>query len=476
MNLQERLFEAIREYKLLPAGTRLVLGVSGGVDSLTLMHLLAQARHLMIFHMVALHIATLDHGLRGAQGADDAAYVAALAQSWELQVTVGAADVPALQSERSLSIEAAARIARYDFLAEVARQVGASHIATAHHADDQAETILHNLLRGTALKGLRGMDYRAPVPGHPDLTLIRPLLGVTRAELEAYCRQHGLQPRKDASNEDISLTRNRLRLETLPYLRQLAPQLDRHLLQLGEIAALEDDFAASALHQAVASHITHHEGRITIPRRVFAALHPALQRRFVLWSAQELGEGRDVSYVHITAAVALALVGQVGARAQLKGGVQLRVDYAHIVIEYADEPLDESFPLLPHGAAFSVSLPAEIGLNAGWKFYASLSPIEGQGVAQIAVPQGSALLLRGRRPGDRFPSSNDSTAPTEATTSTHKLKDWMIDHKVPRHLRERLPLFVVNGQVAAVWWQGWSVSRHFAPTTAENNPVYFSIK
>lgn len=474
MNLQDQLAAVIQQRGLLPAGELLVVAVSGGTDSLALLHALAALRERL---SLRLHVATLDHGLRGAHGAEDAAYVASLAQAWGLEVTVGAADVPALQSERSLSIEAAARAARYDFLAGVAHSVGAKFVATAHHADDQVETILHNLLRGTALKGLRGMDDRAIVPGHPDLTLIRPLLGVTRAELETYCREHGLHPRDDATNLDTSLTRNRLRLETLPYLRQLAPQLDRHLLQLGEIAALEDDFAASALQQAVAPHVTQHEGRITIPRRVFAELHPALQRRFVVWAAQALGQGADVAYVHITNAVALALAGQVSARAQLKGGVQLRVDYEHIVIEYADEPFNETFPLIPLGEEFLLSLPAEIGLNAAWKFDAALSPIEGLGVAQIAIPQGSVIVLRGRRSGDRFPSSNDVAAsPPAAKTSTHKLKDWMIDRKVPRHLRERLPLLVVNGQVAAVWWQGWFVNRHFKHHKAGNNAVYFSIK
>lgn len=473
MNLQDRLAAVIQERGLLPAGEVMVVAVSGGTDSLALLHALVVLSEPL---SLRLHVATLDHGLRGAQGADDAAYVESLAQAWGLQVTVGAADVAALAHERGLSIEAAARAARYDFLAGVAHSVGARYIATAHHADDQVETILHNLLRGTALKGLRGMSERVPLPHHAGLILLRPLISVTRAELDAYCHQYDLHPREDATNLDTSLTRNRLRLETLPYLRQLAPQLNRHLLQLGEIAALEDDFVETALHAAIDPHLTQQARRLLLPREVFVALHPALQRRFVAWAVQTLGQGADVAYMHITAAVALALAGQVGGRAQLKGGVQLRLDYAHIVVEYANEPLDEAFPLVPHDADFVLSLPAEIGLNAGWKFYASLSAIAGDEAAHIVLPQGSTLLLRGRRQGDRFPSSNDAAAPDETKISTHKLKDWMIDHKVPRHLRERLPLLVVDGQVAAVWWQGWFVSRYFTRSNGENNPVYFLIK
>lgn len=477
MNLQERLFKAIRDGDLMPAGTRLVLGVSGGTDSLALLHALANARHQMIFYMVYLHVATLDHGLRGTAGARDASYVAEVARAWGLDVTVGEADVRALASERRISIEAAARSARYDFLARVARQVGARHIAVAHHADDQAETILHNLLRGAGLKGLTGMAASAPVPGHPDLTLIRPLLGVTRADLEAYCREHGLQPRQDATNEEMRLTRNRLRHETLPYLRQLSPQVDRHLTQLGEIAGVEDDFVDAALHTAVDGHVKRHERRLTIPRGVFAGLHPALQRRYVVWAAQTLGGGMDVGYVHISAAVALALRGQVGARAQLKGDVQLRVDYHHLIVEHAHEPITDEFPLVLADAEFQLTFPGEIRLNEGWMFHASTMPLTDADTAQIGIAEGSEVVLRGRRKGDRFPSLNHySRSLPERVGHTHKLNEWMIDHKVPRHLRERLPLIVVDGQVAAVWWQGWTVSRHFAVSADTKQVGYFAIK
>lgn len=477
MNLQDRLFSHLQDHDLLPENASLVVGVSGGNDSLALVHMLAVLRERF---PLKLHIATLDHGLRGELSAGDAHFVAELARAWELEVTVGTANVQALASKRHLSIEAAARVARYDFLAEVAREVEARHIAVAHQADDQVETILHNLLRGAGLNGLSGMTISAPVPGHPDLTLIRPLLGVTRAELEAYCREHGLEPRGDATNEDITLTRNRLRHETLPYLRELSSQIDRHLLQLGEIAALENDFVEAALHRAIDSQVVHGERRISLPRQVFASLHSALQRRFVVWAASTLGQGMDVGYVHITETVDLMQHGQVGARAQLKGGIQLRLDYEQIVIEHEDAPLTgetDEFPLVPEQAEFAVIMPGEIGLNDSWTFYASLTPFEEPDAARIALPQGSVVILRGRRRGDRFPSSNDPRpSEKEKTRQTHKLNEWMIDHKIPRHLRERLPLLVVDGQVAAVWWKGWTVSRLFAPNRKTKYIHYFVIK
>lgn len=461
MNLQKQLFAVVREHDLLPYGTGiLVVGVSGGTDSLALLHALYEAE-------VRLHVATLDHGLRGEAGAQDARFVVETAGAWGLPVTAGYTDVRALAAARRVSIEAAARIARYDFLASVARAVGAARIAVAHNADDQVETILLHLLRGSGLSGLAGMEYEAPLPGHPDLTLIRPLLDVPRAELEAYCREQDLQPRYDASNADASYTRNRLRLDLLPHLRELSPQIDRRLLQLAEIVGVEDDFADGALHAALDDHVVQSEGRVGLPHSVFERLHPALQRRFVVWAAQSLGAA-DVGYVHIAAAVRLGMQGTVGARAQLKGGVQLRVDYDAVVVEHEDAPLADDLPLLPPDAEIPVIVPGVTRVNSSWVLISSWSVLEGAG-SRLAVSAGSTMVLRVRRAGDRF-------APLGLGGHTQKISKRMIDAAVPRRLRERLPLLIVNGKIAALWWQRWTVSEEFAASERSGRSIYFRFQ
>ncbi len=465
VNLIETVPATIRRRDLLPLGTNLVVGVSGGTDSLALLHLLISLRERLD---VTLHVATLDHGLRGELGAADARFVAETARAWGVPVTAGSADVRALAAERGLGIEAAARIARYDFLASVARQTGASRIAVAHHADDQVETVLLHLLRGSGLVGLAGMDYAAPLSGHPHLTLIRPLLNVTRADLEAYCRENGLQPRHDATNQDTSYTRNRLRAETLPSLRGLAPQFDRRLLQLAEIAALEDDFADKALHDAIDSRVIREEGRIALPRAQFLDLHPALQRRFVVWVARNLGAD-DVGYVHITAAVALALHGEVGGRAQLKGGIQLRVDYGVLVVERENaSALIEDRPFLAADAVLQVVIPGVKPLGNHWALEASFEPLE-QPDVRLALPEGAVVILRGRRNGDRF-------APLGMGGHTQKLSKWMSDRKIPRDLRDRIPLLVINGEVAAIYWMTWTIGQQFAVTPNSPRVVYFRLQ
>ncbi len=191
-------------------GRRVIVGVSGGADSLCLLHLLHRAAAAL---NVTLYVATLDHGLRGQAGAEDAAFVEQIAQAWGLPVRRERQDVVALAREHGLGIEDAARRARYTFLARAAQEAGAAVIAVAHNADDQAETVLMRVIRGSGLAGLRGMLPLSPLsadhllPGAPPvegLLLARPLLDVPRADIDAYCAAHDLHPRQYATNYEQS--------------------------------------------------------------------------------------------------------------------------------------------------------------------------------------------------------------------------------------------------------------------------------
>ncbi|HFD38988.1 MAG TPA: tRNA lysidine(34) synthetase TilS, partial [Anaerolineae bacterium] len=228
----------IEQDRLLTSGDRVVVGVSGGPDSLCLLHLL---HRLQAEYDLALHVAHLHHSLRGADADADAAFVRQIAAAWGLPCTVEQADVPALAAEGKLAVEEAARQARYAFLRRVAIGVGARIVAVGHNADDQAETVLMHFIRGSGLAGLRGMLPRAPYPQFtnpqstnsqstsPHLTLIRPLLDISRADILAYCDRHGLTPRFDRSNLDTTYFRNWLRHEALPLLARHNPNVDQVL-------------------------------------------------------------------------------------------------------------------------------------------------------------------------------------------------------------------------------------------------------
>lgn len=462
VNLRDTVASTMITRKLLPASGALVVGVSGGTDSLALMHVLANLREKLALH---LHIATLDHGLRGEEGAADVRFVIETAQAWSLSVTAGHADVRTMSAEDGIGIEAAARRARYGFLASVAHEIGATHIAVAHNADDQVETVLLHLLRGTGLPGLAGMRFSAPLPDHPDLTLLRPLLNVSRADLEAYCREQGLQPRQDASNEDISYRRNRLRHEVMPALRQVSAQIKRNLTQLAAIVREEDDFIDFALHEAIDAHVIREEGRISLPNNLFFSLHPTLQKRFILWAARWCDPASEASYERVNAALTMTLRGKVGARTEFRSGVQLRLDYDAVIVEKQSAPHVENLPLLSGKFEISVDFPGSTRINGAWMLEAALAPLEGES-ARLAISDRASVRLRARRSGDFF-------APFGLAGHTQKLTEWMIDHKIPRDLRARIPLLVINGEIAAVWWHGWIVGERFA--VRDNSPriVYF---
>ncbi len=454
---------------MLPENRLLVVAVSGGADSLVLLHIL----HTLAPQLnLKLHVATLNHGLRGKDGASDVACVRQLAIDWNIPCTVGQADVPQLMQEQKLGLETAARHARYAFLVEVARQLQATHIATAHQADDQAETILMHLLRGTGVNGLIGMSWLSPVPGYPDFTLIRPLRDITRAEIEAYCATHNLHPRVDASNADTDLLRNAIRLDIFPQLRHINPQAQRALNQLADIVAIEQDFIEQHYTSTVARHSVRSEGRWLLPREIFCQLHPALQRRFIYHAAQALSQNDDrySGYRHIIAAVATALEGQVGAVAQLPGGLQVRVDYDAIVVESVDAPrLTDNMPLIMSDNTISIPLGGITPIpGADWSLALSKSPFEGYR-ARITLPVDSRLFVRHRQTGDRF-------APLGMGGKHQTVKKWMINRKIPRHLRDKIPLLVVNDEVAVVvTGDTWTVSESFAIRPDSARIIYIGI-
>src|SRR5438876_803237 len=262
------------EYYLL--AEPLVVGVSGGADSLALLRILYTLRGADAAR--TLHIAHLDHGFRGEEGAEDARFVGSLAEEWGLPYTVRRFDVPAYARSHKLSPEEAVRRVRYAFLGALAAKHGAA-VAVAHTADDQVETVLMNLLRGSGVSGLAGMrmlshmplpriSSKFPVPGSKlnnenlepgtwnwelgtqEFAIFRPLLEVWRHEIEEYCGQIGLQLRMDITNADPTYTRNRIRHELLPSLeREYNPAIKERLLSLSDILAGEDQLIETLAEQ-----------------------------------------------------------------------------------------------------------------------------------------------------------------------------------------------------------------------------------
>lgn len=444
---------------LVAPGSRLLLAVSGGADSLVMLHVLQRLSGEL---GLELHIASLDHGMRGAAGAEDAAFVRREAEALGLAVTLG--------SSTGLRSEADARRARYEFLASCARQVGAPYVVTAHHAEDQAETVLLNLLRGSGLRGLAAMRPRAEFPGHPQLTLLRPFLEVRRNELHAWGRAQGLEARQDASNDDRRLRRNRLRHEILPLLRDFDPRVDRSLLRLSQIAAQDYDFMQQQLQEAVGQDLRRKQDRVRLSRSTFNALHPALKRHLALNALRDLG-GREAGAAHVAGLVSLAETGRTGQVCSLPGGLQMRIEYGDLVFERNGAAVDWPGPLLTGREALEVRLPGTTTLpGPDWKFVISRRRPEGMDAWQrLSLPPGATATLDTRRPGDRF-------HPPELNGRSQTLKKWMIDRQIPQAVRLRIPLLRVDGQIAAIV-AGKSIvpGRRFVAGESDDNVWFCAI-
>lgn len=488
--VMDKVRQLIQDQGLFSAGQTVVVGVSGGPDSLCLLHVLGRLRGE---YALSLHVAHLHHGLRGADADADADFVRAVAGEWRLPCSIERFDVPALASQRGLAVEEAARKARYAFLGRVANQIGSRVIAVGHNAGDQSETVLMHWLRGSGLAGLRGMlpvtplsDYRlgevaempAPPPApEPDpLLLVRPLLEVTREEILAYCDTYGLEPRFDRSNLDTTYFRNWLRHEVLPLLAQHNPNVREVIRRSARVVA--DDYALlRSLLEETWPRVTVEETdrRLVFDLAAWRSLPTSLQRSTLREAIHRLRRSlRNINFVHVENALRVARDGTTGDQATLPLGLMLTVDYDAFIIAGADEPAPlPDLPLLPAGVGrIAVALPGETPLpGRGWRLVTE--ELEGKDLpadwAQNVDPwrayldrqaAGPELWLRTRRPGDQF-------LPLGMQGHVVKLADFFTNQKVPRTLRDRWPL--LEGEAGILWVCGQRISHggRIRPTTEQ---------
>ncbi len=425
----------------------LVVGVSGGADSLALLHCLRR-----ILGANALLVAHLNHGLR-AQADEDARFVAQIATKWSIPFEIKKEDIAHVADVNGWGIEEAGRHARYVFFAEVAAKYGAVAVAVAHNADDQAETVLMHLLRGSGGAGLRGMPIVGNVPGDEDLLLIRPFLNTNRADIEAYCQMHQLHPREDESNQDTIYFRNKIRHELLPILEDFNPQIRKHLQQLSSIVAADYDLLQAHFAAIWAElQIGEGEGWLQISRDRWCALPVSQQRMVLREGIQKLRPLQtEISFQTIEDARMLGLQKRSGTQIDLPGQVTLLVDYQTLYLTTAPQNIPIAVPQI--SSVRPLSIPGELVLQNGWVLQASLTDLEfdlvqkqaGEMHVFVDVGVATELIVRGRLAGERM-------QPLGMEGKSAKLKDVMINRKMARSLRENWPLIATADH--PVWLVG----------------------
>jgi len=446
---------------MIQEGDSVVVGLSGGADSVALLHVLSQLREeLSIKEITAAHI---NHGLREA-AADDEKFVQKLCDMCNIPLQIFYADVRSHAAENSLGIEEAGRKLRYFYLQEAARGSNAK-IATGHHQNDNVETVVMNLTRGAGLSGLCGIP---PINGN----IIRPLLGVTREEIEQYTHTHGLKYITDASNLTDEYTRNRVRHNVLPSI-EAATGIDaiqtiaKNIVQLRRDAEYLDVIAHEAFLDCI---VTPMESQCTaLDAEKLAALHPAISTRVIRRAIPNL---TNITSIHTNAILSLATK-KSGSAIHIPG-IVARKEYSNIILI----PSLSTDAAVPHFAPIPLSIP-------------SIHNINGQTISLTKIPPDKFLppdlkkpkllctksfdygmvigtiSLRTRKPGDKIILHNtrtlgDSSMPK---TFTKKLQDYFTDKKTPKHKRDSISVLACGSDILWIMDENNLTSTKYSPQT-----------
>jgi len=441
-DIHHQVLRTIRTYGMISRGDRVVVAVSGGPDSVALMSLLVELRRRL---GIRLHAAHLDHGLRGDDSRADARYTRRLVRRLGLEVTVERVRIP---PHPDGGLEEAARKVRYDFLERVATEQQARRIATGHTADDQAETVLMRLIRGAGSEGLAGIP---PVRSR----IIRPLIEVRRKQIERYLRRRRLRPRQDKTNLHLDRLRNRVRWKLIPLLEdQYQPGIVEILNRIGRLESEERDYFRNRAEKELSARSRElSKGKIMLDLSGFENYFKIGEKYLFRELIGRLkGDLKGIESLHLEQLTELAGKGSPGSRLTLPGGIMVeRARNGLIFVRGTATPFCQEVTLpgrsrlrgpglvlrsrlIEKGPRFR--LPA--GQNACRAFF-DWSRLRGP------------FVLRSRRPGDRFhPLGSKGSC---------KLSDFFIDRKIPRALRDDVPLLA--GRDGIIWVVGGEIGEHF---------------
>jgi tRNA(Ile)-lysidine synthase len=453
--------KTIQAHGLLEAKDKIVAAVSGGPDSVALLHALNTLRRDYELTLAAAHV---NHRFRGEEADEDSRYVQRLCEELGIPCFVGTFDVPQFIAETGMNPQDAARKIRYRFLRQVAEKMGEAKIATAHHADDQLETMLMRLVRGTGVEGLAGIPLSRREEG---IHIIRPLLEVTREQIEHYCSTEGLEPRHDRSNFSDKYLRNRIRKYWIPLMRKENPHVATTAAHLVEVLREENDYLQQESEAKLTAIIEEQDANTIILRQNdFLVHHLALQRRMIKLILSYLlkSDIKEIGYAHIENIRQIIEGAHPAACTHLPGNVQVRREYERVIFSSV---LDTTS--IPH-YIYSLNIPGQTYIpeldRTVHCYYGSRDEEKRfvNGVFAVFDPASikGKLYVRRRRIGDRMVPLG--------MNGSKKVKDILIDKKIPRSKRDRIPLLTDDEHI--LWIPGVKRSNWCLPSREADTVLY----
>ena len=437
--LEEKVLAAISKYNMLEKGDKVLISVSGGPDSIAMLHLLFSIHALLDLQ---LHVFHLDHMVRGDSSREDAIFVKKLASALGIPADNLSYDIPAYIKDKNLSLQEGAREIRYRLLDEVCDEVGADKIATGHNANDQVETFLMRMIRGTGASGLKGIP---PVRGR----IIRPLIDVNRKEIEDYLRYNQFECRLDESNLQMDYLRNRVRQRLIPFCQEENEKFCLNILNTIELISGDDAFLEQLAEDSFGE-LVRDEGdnAIVLKYAALSKLPIAIQRRVVRRALQFIkGNLKEIEFRHVD-----LLLGEMGCEGSgpidLPGGIVVLNEYGNLTITLREE-LDPKYR--HQSMKVELTIPGVTNVpDLGINIIARLEDADKVDVGsnnkkekayldfkKIALP----LWVRTRSPGDRFVPLG--------MAHRKKIQDFFVDNKIPKRKRDRIPIIESQGQI--VW-------------------------
>ena len=433
----KKVISYIEKNKILQDGDSVLLGVSGGADSVCMLHVLYSLREKYHLKLYVVHV---NHGIRGSEAKRDADFVEQMAENLQIPFRVVTANIPEMAKEQKLSEEEAGRIFRYNTFEQVANEVGANKIAVAHNLNDNSETVLFNLFRGSRLKGLRGIS---PMRGQ----IIRPLLCCSRNEIEQYLQENNLSYCTDSTNKETDYSRNRIRLKLMPYIKEnINQKAEYNIVNAAENLSQVYEYIYGEAQKAY---------RIQVKDNVL--LNSAedlnvviLQEVVRMWILENTGRLKDIKANHVNIVIGL-LSNQVSKKSELPYGLKLIKTYegVKVLLENNEGKDSNGQTIIEDGKIFNTE---KITVTVENESFDKSNIPDLLYTKWLDYDKIKGLTLRKRLPGDYIEISGSESG----RSVKKKLKKYFIDNKIPQEERNNIWLLADGNHV--VWIVGYRIS------------------